>query len=109
MAIYALILAALASATATLLLRYAGSARTSSLLVHWFLPGCAIGAYGLGFLAYGYALRSLQASFAYPLMIGLALMATVLASWLLLGENLSLRSLLGMAFLLAGIVLMGAR
>ncbi|MCG2585925.1 multidrug efflux SMR transporter [Massilia sp. TS11] len=113
MAVFALFFAALASAAATLLLRCAGSglfaARLPALIGPWLLPGAALGAYGLGFLAYGFALRELPASLAYPVMTSLALLVTVSASWLWLGEQLGLRALGGIVLLLAGIYLIGTR
>lgn len=113
MAFFHLFLASLASAGATLLLRRAGLTPPQDLF--WELPqalllkGLAVGVYGLGFLAYAQALKSVPANLAYPVMTGLTLMLTLVAGLLWLGEGLSLRVVVGALLLLAGIVLIGVR
>lgn len=108
-----LLLASLASAGATLLLRRAGLTPAHDLLFGLpqalLLKGLAMAVYGLGFLAYAQALKSVPANLAYPVMTGLTLMLTLVAGLLWLGEGISLRVVIGALFLLAGIVLIGVR
>lgn len=113
MVYFHLFLASLASAGATLLLRRAGLTPVHD---HFFglpqavlLRGLAMVIYGLGFLAYAQALKSVPANLAYPVMTGVTLMLTLVAGLLWLGEALSLRVVIGALLLLAGIVLIGVR
>jgi len=108
-----LLLAGLASAGATLLLRRAGTALADSSILglpaSWFLIGAALASYGAGFLAYAKALQVLPANVAYPVMTGLTLLATLACGTLWLGESLTLRTTAGATLLLTGIILIGTR
>lgn len=113
MAYLLLILASVASASATLLLRCAGLAPDGQALLGfsealWY-KGVAVGVYGLGFLAYAQALKLVPANFAYPVMTGFTLLLTLTAGLLWLGEAISPRVGFGAVLLVAGIVLIGAR
>ena len=103
----------MASAGATLLLRRAGLTPDQELFLGYpqtlLLKGLALAVYGLGFLAYAQALKSAPANLAYPVMTGLTLMLTLVAGLLWLGEDLSLRLVIGALLLMAGIVLIGLR
>ena len=108
-----LLLAGLASAGATLLLRRAGTELAGSSILgfptSWILIVAALASYGTGFLAYAKALQGLPANVAYPIMTGLTLLATLGFGALWLGEFLTLRTSAGVALLLMGIILIGTR
>lgn len=113
MAYFLLLLAGLASAGATLLLRRAGLSSDGAALFGFsealWLKGVAVGVYGLGFLAYAQALKLVPVNFAYPVMTGFTLLLTLTAGLLWMGEAITLRICCGALMLLAGIVLIGAR
>lgn len=113
MVYFHLFVASLASAGATLLLRRAGLTPVQDLFLGLpqalLLKGLALAVYGLGFLAYAQALKSVPANLAYPVMTGVTLMLTLVAGLLWLGEGFSLRVAAGALLLLLGIVLIGAR
>ncbi|MBV8666378.1 MAG: ligand-binding protein SH3 [Burkholderiaceae bacterium] len=112
MAYFFILIASLASACATLLLRRAGTMPEQQLFglpMAWSLTGLALAAYGLGFLAYAQALKLVPANLAYPVMTGITLLVTLAAGMVWLGEDIGPRVALGAALLLAGIVLIGAR
>lgn len=108
-----LFLASLASAGATLLLRRAGLTPSQDLFLGQpqalLFKGLALAVYGLGFLAYAHALKSVPANLAYPVMTGVTLILTLVVGLIWLGEGLSLRVAIGALLLMAGIVLIGVR
>src|SRR5580658_2399832 len=104
MAYFLLLLAGAASATATLLLRRAGTSGMQDTLFNlpatWSLTGLALAAYGFGFLAYAQSLKLVPANLAYPVMTGITLLFTLAAGLMLLGENITPRVALGAVLLL---------
>ena len=108
-----LFLASIASAGATLLLRRAGLTSSHDLVFGvpqaLLLKGLALAVYGLGFLAYAHALKSVPANLAYPVMTGVTLILTLVAGLVWLGEGVSLRVAIGALLLMAGIVLIGVQ
>lgn len=65
-----------------------------------------IACFGAAFVGYAYALRAVDLSIAYAVMIGLGYVLVVLASVLLLGESLSTLQALGIALILVGLLLL---
>jgi small multidrug resistance pump len=106
-----LLLSGTCSATASVLLRVAGkSADDFSHLSALFnqamlLRVGALGAYGLGFIFYAIALKKIELSVAYPLMVGVTVFE-IFVFGMLSNEALTLRTLTGAGFLLVGVVLL---
>jgi small multidrug resistance pump len=109
MSIFLLIISGACSALASILLRVAGQyALVSGDPINFVLARPtmlrvgALGAYGIGFVLYAVALRRIELSVAYPLMVGTTVMLLFLFS-LSSGDGLSLRTVGGAALLMAGI------
>jgi multidrug transporter EmrE-like cation transporter len=109
-----LLLSGTCSALASILLRLAGkmpadhgalllSLATRPLLYRFG----AICAYGAGFVLYAIALRRLELSIAYPLMVAVTILEITLVG-VALGEAASLRTLTGVALLLLSVLLLFA-
>ena len=64
--------------------------------------------YGVGALVWLAALSRVPLSQAYP-FVGLGFVITALAGWLVFGEVLSIYRLVGIAMIIGGVVLVGAR
>jgi multidrug transporter EmrE-like cation transporter len=60
--------------------------------------------YGLSFLLWMFILSRSELSVAYPVVIGATLMATTLASWLLLKEPINALRLAGVAVIFLGVI-----
>jgi multidrug transporter EmrE-like cation transporter len=92
----------LASAAGLVLIKQADA------LVSWrFATGSAL--YGAGFLVWLWLLRRLPLSVAFPIAAGALIATTVLGGYLFLGERLVVAQVIGIAFILAGIVLVFSR
>jgi small multidrug resistance pump len=65
----------------------------------------AIGAYGAGFALYAIALKRVELSVAYPLMVGITILEILLFG-VVSGEALSLRTVAGAALLLFSVMLL---
>ncbi|WP_429256538.1 ligand-binding protein SH3 [Paraburkholderia sp. GAS334] len=65
----------------------------------------ALGAYGLGFIFYAIALKKIELSVAYPLMVGVTVFE-IFVFGMMSNEALTLRTLTGAGFLLVGVVLL---
>ncbi|KAA1009771.1 ligand-binding protein SH3 [Paraburkholderia panacisoli] len=109
-----LLLSGSCSALASILLRLAGkmpadngafllSFATRPLLYRFG----AIGAYGAGFVLYAIALKRVELSIAYPLMVAVTILEITLFG-AALGEGASLRTLTGVALLLVSVLLLFA-
>ncbi|MBD1845970.1 small multidrug resistance protein [Cyanobacteria bacterium FACHB-63] len=96
---FALILLTVALNTAAQLLLKLGSGQT--LLNPYLLGGVAC--YGLSTVCYVGILGKLNVSFAYPLLIGLSVIATTIAGATYLHEKVPFLSLLGIGLMLSGI------
>lgn len=105
-----LLLSAIASGLATMLIKLSHKADSSSAGLlslssrHLYL-GSALAAYGLGFACYVFALRSLPISVGYPVMTGLTLLFIACIGRFLFGEEIALTRIVGMALILVGIFL----
>lgn len=101
------------SALASLLLRFAGRLPITShdLLIAGFsakplaLHLAALGAYGAGFAFYALALKQLDLSIAYPMMVAITLVEILLFD-AALGGGLSLRVATGAMLLLASVIVL---
>jgi drug/metabolite transporter (DMT)-like permease len=101
---------ALISAGGVLFLRYAGQRFTSwSTLQNSVLVTGGIGTvlYGMSFLLWVYILSKTQASYAFPLTIGVSLLATTLGAVIIFSEKVSGLQIVGLVFLMIGVLLIG--
>lgn len=115
MSYFLLISSGIMSALASVLLRIAGqmpevSATTVATLTSTptLLRAGAIAAYGLGFVLYALALRRIELSVAYPLMVGVAILAIFLYG-LAGGDAVTAKSVLGAILIFSGILLLYSR
>lgn len=95
------------SAIASILLRVAGRMPGMETMSHLMtmpnlLRVSAIAAYGAGFLLYALALKHIELSVAYPLMVGVAILE-IFGYGLLGGDSVSARSMLGATLVMTGI------
>ncbi|OOG54168.1 hypothetical protein B0E47_13475 [Rhodanobacter sp. B05] len=65
----------------------------------------AVSVYGVGFLLYGYALKSIGVSVAYPVMVAISVMA-LLAYAAAQGELVGVKNIVGAVLILAGVALL---
>jgi multidrug transporter EmrE-like cation transporter len=65
-----------------------------------------IAAYGVGFIAYLFALSKLEQSFAYP-MFALGYVLVAIVNWTFLGEAFSWTRFAGVVVIIAGVWLLG--
>ncbi len=95
-------LSALASAIATLFIKFANQAGSDWNLTRlsWLGGACAV--YGLGFLSYSVALQKLHMSLAYPVMTGIAMAMVAVTGVLVLDEPMSASKVGGMLLIAAG-------
>ncbi|CAH2910164.1 MAG: hypothetical protein CPSOU_1707 [uncultured Paraburkholderia sp.] len=110
MPFFFLFLSGTCSALASILLRLAGRVDNNALL--FGISGrpalyrlAAIAAYGAGFLLYALALKRVELSVAYPLMVAVTILEILLFG-VVSGEAVSLRTVLGAALLLASVLLL---
>lgn len=104
------------SALASVLLRIAGQMPSLSadagLAVVTSTPTllriAAIAAYGLGFVLYALALRRIELSVAYPLMVGVAILAIFIYG-LAGGDPVTFKSVIGAILIFSGILLLYSR
>ncbi|MNR48107.1 4-amino-4-deoxy-L-arabinose-phosphoundecaprenol flippase subunit ArnE [compost metagenome] len=105
-----LILSGACSVAASVALKAAGansSAAPPLPLVAQALPYlAAVGAYGLGFGLYALALRQLDLTLAYPLMVAFAIAGVFLYGLLSGAESISAMRMAGAAFIAVGVFLM---
>jgi small multidrug resistance pump len=100
------------SALASILLKVAGAATTNSNFLLLGMPGkplllrlAAVGAYGVGFVLYALALKRIELSIAYPLMVAVTILEIMLFGFVS-GETLTLRTLSGAVLLLVSVLLL---
>jgi len=111
---FLLISSGIMSALASVFLRIAGqmpvaSATTFALTsTPMLLRLSAIGAYGLGFILYALALRRVELSVAYPLMVGVAILAIFLYG-IAGGDAVTVKSVIGAILIFSGILLLYSR
>jgi small multidrug resistance pump len=98
--------AALASALASLFIKFAHQSGTlgQARPLAW-LAGAA-GAYVLGFAAYALALRKLDVSLGYPVMVAITMVLVVGFGYVFLAEPLALRKLIGIGIISVGIFML---
>jgi multidrug transporter EmrE-like cation transporter len=115
MSILLLFAAGTLSAVASVLLRVAGTLNTAvpsdgllSLATLFSAPMLlrfgAIGAYGGGFVLYAIALKRVELSLAYPLMVGITILE-LFGYGLFVGEAVTVKTMAGAALLAIGIYL----
>lgn len=102
----ALGIASLCSALASILLTGAASIPLLPITIASVTPRfAALMVYGIGFMLYGYALRALNVSAAYPIMVGITVIILFLYSFLR-GEVINSRIIMGAAAVILGIILL---
>jgi small multidrug resistance pump len=115
MAIFLLFVAGTLSAVASILLRVAATMNTALVPAGLVSLGTltsgpmlmrigAMGAYGGGFVLYAIALRRVELSVAYPLMVGITILE-LLGFGLFAGEAVTVKTMAGAVLLAAGIYL----
>jgi small multidrug resistance pump len=107
-----LLLSGTCSALASILLRLAGKVSVQSDMLMFGMDGrsflyrlAAIGAYGAGFALYAVALKRVELSVAYPLMVAVTILE-ILVFGVVSGEVISLRTVAGAALLLVSVCLL---
>jgi small multidrug resistance pump len=111
---FLLVLSGTMSALASILLRVSGQMPLSSMASFSFtstptlLRFGAVVAYGLGFVLYALALRRVELSVAYPLMVGVTILE-IFGYGLVGGDPVSMRSIIGAILILSGIFLIYTR
>lgn len=104
-----LILSGACSVAASVALKAAGEASahaaTPPLLTQALPYAGAIGAYGLGFGFYALALRQLDLTLAYPLMVAFAIAGVFVYGLLSGSETISAMRMAGAAFIAIGVFL----
>ncbi|SAK69628.1 ligand-binding protein SH3 [Caballeronia ptereochthonis] len=109
-----LLLSGSCSALASILLRLAGKLPADSGALLFGLAARpmlyrfgALGAYGAGFLLYAIALKRVELSVAYPLMVAVTILEIMLFG-VVLGEGASLRTIAGATLLIVSVLLLYA-
>lgn len=106
-----IVIQAIISGTGVLLLRYASQRFTGLGTTHiQTLAAGGLGAlmYAISFLLWIYILSKTPATYAFPMTIGISLAVTTAGAILLFGEQLTTPQWIGMALLVAAVVLIGA-
>lgn len=115
MSLFFLFAAAACSAAASILLRLAGQmnvevidagALALSTLMHpaTMLRVGAMVSYGVGFLLYALALKKTELSTAYPVMVGMTMLALLIYG-VFVGEAVTFKGLAGAAMVVLGVAL----
>lgn len=73
----------------------------------WILSGVV--SFGISFLTWLFILSKLQLNTAYPVIISIEAVLVTVASWFFLREYLSWVQILGIAFVIIGIILISPR
>lgn len=92
------------SALASVLLRIGALGTVSIPGGPWTMRFCAIGAYGAGFVLYALALRRIELSVAYPLMVGTT-MLLLFGYGLFSGEAVTVKTTVGATLVVTGVCL----
>lgn len=98
--------AALASALASLLIKFANQAGSDWNPTRLAWLGAACATYGLGFISYSVALQKLDMSLAYPIMTGIAIACVALIGHAVLDEPITPARIAGMLLVAAGAFLL---
>ena len=96
------VLAAAASALATLLIKLSQQTGSGWTLARLGWLGAACAAYGVGFVCYAIALQKLQMSLAYPVMVAITMVLVAIAGYFALQEALTVSKLAGMLLIALG-------
>lgn len=67
----------------------------------------AIGCFAINFGLYALALSRINLNVAYPIMVGLGYTIIILTSWFFLKETITLIQMIGILFILVGLLLLG--
>nr|WP_315252896.1 SMR family transporter [uncultured Duganella sp.] len=97
-----LVVASVASAAATFLIKMSSSAGAGLSIARLLWLGGAGGAYGLGFICYAFALERLAISLAYPVMTAITIVMVTLVGTLVLQESLTPLKIFGLLLIGAG-------
>lgn len=99
-----ILLAALSNAGANIAIKKAGLISTSIFLNYYFFAGALLFAVNLAF--YTFAIRRVQLSVAYPLLVGLTTLILVGVSIFILDFQITSKQVLGIVLMLISIVLL---
>jgi multidrug transporter EmrE-like cation transporter len=98
--------AALASALASLLIKFSNQAGSDWNVARLTWLGAACATYALGFVSYTVALQKLDMSLAYPIMTGIAIAFVALIGYVALNEAITPAKIAGMVLVAAGAFLL---
>jgi len=70
----------------------------------WLLVGTLL--FIISFFSYIFVLSKIQLNFAYPVMVSLGIILVAVGSQIFLGEQLSLRNIVGIVLIIFGILLL---
>jgi len=73
----------------------------------WLAFGVGLGSYTVGLVIFAVLLRRAELATIFTLWVGLAIILLTLAGWLLFDEALSMRQLVAIALVVAGVLLLG--
>ncbi|MDG7000076.1 MAG: hypothetical protein JRN15_13295 [Nitrososphaerota archaeon] len=92
-----------------LLMKYAASRPFSHRLEVFFSWGFLVGGFffGLNLLAYTQAQVRMPISLAYPVLVGMSVVGVAFGAYYYFGEDIGIKKLIGMGFIILGIVLIG--
>jgi len=100
-----LILSGACSVAASVALKAAGAGQAAPLTTQALPYLAAVGAYGLGFGFYALALRHLDLTLAYPLMVACAIAGVFLYGLVSGTESITAMRMAGAAFIAVGVFL----
>lgn len=104
-----LFFSALCSAIASVLLKYPDRLGILAISTnHIIIKLPAIIFYGAGFVLYSLGLKDIDVSKAYPMMVSFAILQ-VLVFGMFFGESITIKMIIGSAFLVVGILLINAK
>lgn len=75
----------------------------------WLSFGLGLLAYGIALVLFALLLRRAELAVIFSLWVGVAAVLLALAGWWVFGESLSARQVAGLALVVGGIFLLGAR
>jgi len=105
---YCLLFATVSNAFANLLLKQSSLEKLSGFDGYFSIKFIfSIALFGINFLFYRAALKSIPINIGYPILIGIGSLIIFSFSFLLFNETLNIKQLLGAVLIILGILLMG--
>jgi small multidrug resistance pump len=75
----------------------------------WLGLGFGLVVYGIALVLFAFLLKRAELAVIFALWTGVAAVLLALAGWWFFGESLSTRHLVGLALVIAGVILLGTR